>query len=162
METSGLLRLVEILGRETELLESLHEVLKLQQQGLVNCDVQMISDNVSRQIEILRQIEAIEVERSKIVALTDRDDQEGVKLETLIASAPDHISKKLSALRDSLKQVVSEIRKVNEQNQVLIRQSVSYVQRMLAEIAGEENPCGYGADGKVGLRMREMVIDRKV
>ncbi len=162
MESSQLLKLVEILGQETELLQNLYEVLKLQQDGLVRCDIKAITDNVSKQIEILKKIEGIEVERNKILSSLGQDADGGIKFEALIEYAPDYISRRLASLRETLREVVSQIRKVNEQNQVLIRQSLSYVQGMLREIAGEDDACGYGVDGKVGTKMRQIVIDRRV
>lgn len=162
MESSDLLRLVEVLGHEAELLEALYEVLKRQQDGLVESDIKMISDNVSRQIDILKEIESIEMERNNILSAIGKEVGAGIGLESLIESAPDYISRRLASLREGLREVVSQIRKVNEQNQLLIRQSLSYVQTMLKEIAGEDDACGYGADGKVGVKIREMVIDRRV
>lgn len=164
MDQRALEDMIDVLTREVDLLGRLHSVLQDQQAALVKGDVEAIRLSVEAQIEVLKTVAQLEERRkSAIRALEGSSDGEAVKLETLIADAPDSEASKLREIRTSLMEILEGIGNVNRHNNMLIGQSLSYIDSTLRMIAGEEESSKvYTADGRIKGTTGRIGIDNKV
>jgi flagellar biosynthesis/type III secretory pathway chaperone len=157
--------LIDALRDEVELLDKLHSVLCEQRSALAGGDTQQIRRTVEQQIAILKRVGALETKRQALLAgMTDlTGDGKLPSLSILIEHAAEADARHLRQTRDSLCRVVEGIGNVNRQNDMLIRQSLSYIDRMLRMIAGEDDSSRvYTVDGEVTCPTGRIVVDRKI
>ena len=165
MEANGFQRLIEILGEEVDLLRRLHSTLENEQQGLVNGDVESIQKYVESQISILSDVSRLEDERMATLRPLGPpgEESQASKLEMLIEGAPEQEAQSLQEIRASLREVLEGIGSVNKHNGMLISQSLSYIDRTLKMIAGEDSSSTvYTAEGRVTSRIGQIAVDRKI
>jgi flagellar biosynthesis/type III secretory pathway chaperone len=163
MKQSALEEMIDVLTREVDLLSRLHSVLSDQQAALVEGDVEAIRRTVEAQMDVLKYVAALEERRqSAIRALRESPDGEAVRLEAVISDAPESQAARLREIRASLREILEGIGDVNKHNNMLISQSLSYIDSTLRMIAGEEESSKvYTADGRIkGMTGRIGIDDR--
>jgi flagellar biosynthesis/type III secretory pathway chaperone len=165
MEQEALEHLIAVLSDETGLLRDLHATLAAQQQALVRGDVQEIKHTVEGQIAALSKIAKLERERISLLEAVqsgDHADTQAVTLNHLIEAAPEH-GRRLREVRAALKDVLEAIGTVNRHNGMLINQSLSYINKTLRMIAGEDTSSTvYTPDGGVTCPTGRLAVDRKI
>jgi flagellar biosynthesis/type III secretory pathway chaperone len=157
-------KLVDILSGEVELLTKLYSALKDEQDALVRGDAEGIKDGVEAQIGIIKDLAAVEEERRAIfkAMCPDESPDEDIKLGTIIDLAGGAQAEHLETMRASMRKVLKSLGEVNRQNDVLIRQSLSYVDRTLRALAGENAGSEvYGASGTLKSATGQIAVDRE-
>lgn len=164
MERRNLNRIIEILVEEVGLLGDLHSVLEAEQRALVDGRVEEIHRCVEKQISILDAVSRLEEGRLTVLdeagLPADGDDR---RLGNLIETAPEPEAGRLREIRAALRDVTQALGSVNKHNNLLISQSLSYIDSSLKLIAGEDASSKvYRADGSVTCPTGRIAVDRKV
>jgi flagellar biosynthesis/type III secretory pathway chaperone len=112
---------------------------------------------------VVREIAGLEEQRWAALVRISRDGGESTaRLSRLIEEAPEIEAARLSELRASLKEVLVAIGKVNRHNGMLINQSLSYIERALKAMAGEDGSSTvYTPEGEIKSRTGRIAVDRK-
>lgn len=130
--------LVEVMTAESDLAERLADVMKKQQQCLVNCDADGVAETVEQHQELLLPLEGLEQERERLArevwnAVAPEPASEGhpVNLTALLDYLGGSEAKKLSEISRRLLMNVETIMKINQANQYLIEHSRRFVRETL-------------------------------
>ncbi|WP_338834391.1 hypothetical protein MHLNE_07340 [Moorella humiferrea] len=110
--------LAEVLQAELDVVQELLGVCRQEQDALVADDIEAIRAAAGRKGELSRRLAVLEEERQQVVAGRPGTEE-------------------TEKLRSLLKQAVRELQEVNETNRLLARQSLAYVQKMLASLLPE-------------------------
>jgi flagellar biosynthesis/type III secretory pathway chaperone len=164
MERRDLELLVGVLAREVDLLQRLLATLGDEQRVLVAGDVGKIKESVEGQIDLVKQFAGVELERQAILKRINRDGRYGrePKMDKMIEDAGEQ-APALRELRGSLREVLAGLGAVNKRNHLLIRQSLSYIDRTIRLIAGEERSAKqYTPKGDLRAVAGNVAVDRKV
>ncbi len=164
MYSQDLAKVVDILTVEVDLLRKLQSALEEEQKALVRGDVEAVKDGVEGQIRFITDLAGLEEERKATFRALSTDGAPGseIKLDAIIELAGGPEAERLEAVRSSMREVLKSLGEVNRQNDVLIRQSLSYVNRTLRALAGE-NAGSEVYDAKGGLKSAtgQIAVDRK-
>jgi flagellar biosynthesis/type III secretory pathway chaperone len=164
LQSQDLSKLVDILTQEVDLLRKLHSALVDEQNALVRGDVEGIKQKVERQIEAIKSIAGLEEERRaafKSICPGQAPDSE-IDFETVVGFAGPEEAGHLDNIRSSMREVLKSLGEVNRQNDVLIRQSLSYVRRTLRALAGENAGSEvYTSRGALRSATGQIAVDRK-
>lgn len=165
MSEPELNELIEILTAEVDLLTRLHSILSKEQDALVTGDVDRIRRTVEEQISVLQEVAVLENRRTTV--LENIGGPEGTardgKLGTLIEQAFGEKADRLKEIRTSLRAMLEAIGTVNSNNGMLINQSLSYIDKTLKMIAGEDDTSRvYTSDGEVKCRTGQIVLNGKI
>ena len=164
MQSQDLSKLVDILSGEVDLLRKLHSALKDEQDALVRGDTDGIRDRVEAQIGIIKDLATLEHERQaafRTMCPGEPPDSE-IKLDTIIGLAGGEQAEHLQSMKESMRKVLKSLGAVNRQNDVLIRQSMSYIDRTLRALAGENAGSEvYNARGAVNSATGQIAVDRE-
>lgn len=164
MHSQDLSKLVDILSGEVDLLRNLYYALKEEQDALVRGDAEGIKDRVEGQIGIIKELAALEDERKAAFRAmcpeepTDSD----INFDTVLGLAGGEQAEHLERMRSSMREVLKSLGEVNRQNDVLIRQSLSYVDRTLRALAGETAGSEvYNASGALQSATGQIAVDQE-
>ena len=164
MQSQDLSKLVDILSGEVDLLRKLYSALKDEQDALVRGDAEGIKDGVEGQIGIITDLAGLEEERRAAfrgMCPEEAPDSE-IKLETIIDLAGGAQAEHLETMKSSMREVLKSLGEVNRQNDVLIRQSLSYVDRTLRALAGENAGSEiYNASGAIRSATGQIAVDQE-
>lgn len=127
---SNLKHLAEVIVTEAELTEQLVDIMKQQQEALVNLDSVAVENTVERQQELLLPIEGLEQERLRLtkeiwnsVAPAASTMSKSVTLTTLLEHLDNEEAKTLSTVGTRLQMAVLKMTSLNQSNQYLIDHS---------------------------------------
>lgn len=130
--------LIEVMAAESDLAERLADIMKQQQQCLVNCDAEGVAATVEQHEELLFPLEGLEEERERLtrdlwnaVAPEPAPDDRPVNLSMLLGYLDESDAKKLSDASSTLLTNVEAIMKLNQANQFLIEHSRRFVRETL-------------------------------
>jgi flagellar biosynthesis/type III secretory pathway chaperone len=164
MESRTVEDLTDILETEIELLRRLHALLAEEQAALVRGDVEKIRETVEGQIGVLSEISGLEDKRLSALAVLSPNgaSPEETKLQRIIEAAPQYAAR-LTSVRNALREVLEAIGAINGHNGMLINQSLSYIDRTLKSIAGEDPSSKVYTDrGELRCRTGRIAVDREV
>ncbi len=164
MRSQDLSKLVDILNGEVKLLKKLHSALKDEQDALVRGDAEGIRDRVEGQIGIIKDLAALEQERKVVFSAVSPEEGADyeIKFDTIIGLAGEAQAARLETMRSSMREVLKSLGEVNRQNEVLIRQSLSYVDRTLRALAGDTAGSEvYNASGALRSATGQIAVDRE-
>jgi flagellar biosynthesis/type III secretory pathway chaperone len=156
---------ISTLAREVDLLWRLCSVLEAEQRALVIGDVEHLREHVEAQIALIKEVAALEDERRRLVGdpLPRADSAGPVKLSELAEGAPDDEAASLDGVRAALREVLAALGKVNANNSMLIKQSLSYIDRALTMAAGEDTASSvYTPNGDVKCPTGQIALNRTV
>jgi flagellar biosynthesis/type III secretory pathway chaperone len=165
MHRLDLRALTAVLAREVDLLERLLAILQEGQAILVKGNVERIKEIIEKQINLVDQFAAVERERQAVLGNLNRDGRYGndVQMDLLIEEADGESASTLRSLRTSLREVLGKLGTVNKRNSMLIRQSLSYIDRTIRLIAGEDGSAKqYTASGDLRSIVGNVAVDRKI
>lgn len=164
MRSQELAKVVDILSQEIELLRKLHSALKGEQDALVRGQVEDIKDRVEGQMGVIRDLAGLERERRAAFKAICPDAAAGseIRLETIIGLAGGAQAEHLETMKSSMREVLRSLGEVNRQNDVLIRQSLSYIDRTLRALAGENASSEvYDSRGDLRSTSGQIAVDQK-
>lgn len=129
----NLTHLREVMATEAELSEQLLQLMKMQQQALVQLDSITVEQTVEREQELLLPLEALEQERVRLtkeimtVLAPQRQSEEPVHLNSLMSMLSAEDAHRLSDVRNRLYQACDQVQKINYANKYLIEHSRRFV-----------------------------------
>lgn len=144
-------RLLEIINEEVRLFHALLDALQSEQAALVADDLEGIERAGAAKVELVGRAQQAEGERLRLVRQLSEAlevDPERANLERLIAAVDSRHGEELARMRQVLLDLNQKIRRANENNAFLIRQSLRYTSRCLDILTGD--PGDRGIYGKFG------------
>ena len=149
-------RLVEVINEEVRVFHELLDCLHCEQQAIVDDDIDAMTATTARKTEYVILAQRLEVERLRLVRMLSEQlevDAEQADLQKLIAVIDSRHSEDLARMRQVLLDLNGKIRRTNENNAFLIRQSKRYTDRCLDILTGDPSDRGmYGKFGKTVKR----------
>ena len=161
-------RLVEVINEEVRVFHELLDCLHCEQQAIVDDDIDAMTATTARKTEYVILAQRLEVERLRLVQMLSEQlevDAEQADLQKLIAVIDSRHSEDLARMRQVLLDLNGKIRRTNENNAFLIRQSKRYTDRCLDILTGDPSDRGmYGKFGKTVKRTQnpKSVLNRTV
>ncbi|MBI92939.1 MAG: hypothetical protein CME05_06945 [Gemmatimonadaceae bacterium] len=161
-------RLVEVINEEVRVFHELLDCLHCEQQAIVDDDIDAMTATTARKTEYVILAQRFEVERLRLVRMLSEQlevDAEQADLQKLIAVIDSRHSEDLARMRQVLLDLNGKIRRTNENNAFLIRQSKRYTDRCLDILTGDPSDRGmYGKFGKTVKRTQtpKSVLNRTV
>ena len=161
-------RLVEEINEEVRVFHELLDCLHCEQQAIVDDDIDAMTATTARKTEYVILAQRLEVERLRLVRMLSEQlevDAEQADLQKLIAVIDSRHSEDLARMRQVLLDLNGKIRRTNENNAFLIRQSKRYTDRCLDILTGDPSDRGmYGKFGKTVKRTQtpKSVLNRTV
>jgi flagellar biosynthesis/type III secretory pathway chaperone len=139
-------------GQEHERYQELLEMIKEETEILKKCVLTDILDcNTKKERVLLSLNMALEMRKNalnKIAAHLHLD--KPVFMTQIIASAQDHIGKKLMDYQEKLADLITQINKINENNKRLITFSLSYINNTISYINSLTSSClNYSPSGQI-------------
>lgn len=125
--------LEEVMTTETELAESLIGILRQQQDAIVHSRADELASLVNRSEELLRPMETLEKERSRLAASLFNDmagHQTEITVDRLLARAGNSTPRLGSVIR-RLRDASHEILKINSVNKPLLEHSRQFIRHTL-------------------------------
>jgi flagellar biosynthesis/type III secretory pathway chaperone len=165
ISVADLRAVIGTLAREVDLLWRLCSVLEAEQQALIKGDVEHLGEHVELQMALIKEVAALEEERRALAGDPGPAGGDGkpMKLEALLDGAPDEEAASLNTIRTALREVVDALGRVNANNSMLIKQSLSYIDRALTMAAGEDTASTvYTPNGDVKCPTGQIVLNRTV
>ncbi|MBT3346358.1 MAG: flagellar protein FlgN [Gemmatimonadetes bacterium] len=149
-------RLVEVINEEVRVFHELLDCLHCEQQAIVDDDIDAMTATTQRKTEYVVLAQRLEGERLRLVRLLSEQLEvapEDANLQRLIDVIDSKHSEDLAQMRQMLLDLNGKIRKTNENNAFLIRQSRRYTDRCLNILTGDPSDRGmYGKFGKTVKR----------
>ena len=131
--------LIDLLEKETATFRLLLASLEAEQKALVENDTQGLEEAVETQKALTQRAATQEHDRVNIVrqiaALMDEDPQ-SLSVVRLIDLLDDPFSERLRTLRETLLDLQGDLRLINRQNSLLLKQSMKYVDKTLEALTG--------------------------
>jgi len=161
-------RLVEVINEEVRVFHELLDCLHCEQQAIVDDDIDAMTATTARKTEYVILAQRLEVERLHLVQMLSEQlevDAEQADLQKLVDVIDSRHSEDLARMRQVLLDLNGKIRRTNENNAFLIRQSKRYTDRCLDILTGDPSDRGmYGKFGKTVKRTQtpKSVLNRTV
>jgi flagellar biosynthesis/type III secretory pathway chaperone len=135
-----------MLGAHMKLIDATKE----KRSALVDGDMSALHSIIYRVNSCTDEIQQLEEERKRLVAEYMKEKgytSSAVTVEEVLAMMVDEEAKtRLNLIVSQLRDVIEEIRKINESNQQLIQSSLSYIQYSIGMFVSKEPSIGYGPE----------------
>ena len=160
-------RLTEILEKEISLHSGLLKLLKEEQTILVDLQFENLEENLLSQFDCVEQIKIQEEGRIKLVDEIKDTAGNGngeMNVDLILELVEDEREKeKLSYAKDRLKELLRDINKINDSNDFLIKNSLSFIEKNIKLILeGTDKEQFYGETNKKKKNVHGKVLDWKV
>jgi flagellar biosynthesis/type III secretory pathway chaperone len=158
-------RLGEILAGETRELRRLLDLLGEEQVALRKADAAAVMSSLRAQEATLSRIRVLEGERAQVLAALATPkglDPATLTLSRLVEAWPD-AAEALAAVREDLRALLDEVRRLNDRNAVLVRRGLGFVDRLVAHLAvalAPEHAPAYSAQGRTTTLPSLGLVDR--
>ena len=144
--------LIELLDKEMATLRLMQTSLEAEQKALLNNDIQGLDEAVETQRALTQRAATQEKARIKILyqmAPMLQENPKTLTLRRLIELADPPFAERMAKQREAMIALQEQLRKMNRQNSVLIKQSMKYVDKTLQILTGG-SPMGncYAKSGK--------------
>lgn len=123
-----------------------------QRQALIDNDVKALDKAIAGLEKFIRDIEALERRRQVVaaeIAIHFHLDPDSLAVSDLGGRLDERFFRTLMQVAASLQKVLLAIRSVNDQNAMLVTQSVHYVQKVLELVSTNVSGSGYGRQAAV-------------
>ena len=148
-------RLVEVINDEVRVFHELLDTLQQEQAAIVADDLPRIEQVSARKADGVARAQCLEGERLRLVrALSEAYEMDAARadLAKLIEIIDSRHAEELTRMRQVLLDLNGKIRRTNENNAFLIRQSLRYTARCIDLLTGD--PGDRGVYGKFGKNMK--------
>lgn len=156
-------RLVRIVAREAEHLDTLLQLLTAQQRFLVEGDLAEVEQNVQKQEEAIHLAGELEGERARLLkALAPQLDEQpqALSLARLSELLSGTYAQRIKQLRETLLSITGNIQRTRQQNEMLIGRSLYHVDETMRLIAGNDNTSPSYAEGKSAGGNGKPIVNR--
>lgn len=166
-QAPGVGRLVEVINEEIRVFHELLDTLQQEQAAIVADDLARIEELAAQKAEGVTSAQRLEGERLRLVRTLSESlevDPERTDLQRLIDVVEGRHAEELARMRQVLLDLNGKIRRTNDNNAFLIRQSLRYTERCIDILTGDPGDRGvYGKFGKNMKRARgNSVLNRTV
>ncbi len=125
-----LVRLTRMLEEEITLFQELLKFEKIKNESIVKQDIEKIKELTTNEEEYIETVEKLEEERERLVItlFNEYNIKDEKKLNNLLKVLPDNISikKRLEDYKDELIKHIKDLKKINEINNKLLKESVEF------------------------------------
>ena len=131
---SSISELIGIIHKEMRLLQNLLELVNEEQETLVRNDAEGLVDNLTRQEAFLHEADQLENQRLRLTERLSRKlrvTPEELSMSRLMDLVEEAHSTELGKLQQTLLEAYQKIGETNRNNELLIRQSMGYIERTL-------------------------------
>lgn len=161
-----ILQLIDVIQKEVEMFERLLKTMKEEQAALVGHDVEALERTVEVQRDLTEKAAALERARAEVVrSLCESmgEDPSVLTMKQIIEKVGAPHDERLGALRQDLLDLHEEIQRSNQQNALLVKQSMKYVDKSLQILTGEGPATGvYAKTGKVASETTSRAVLNEV
>ena len=163
MKSAQLDDFIDILNTELDLLSRLHAVLAEQQDALVAGQIDDISTGVEQQIAIVSEMARLEERREAVMDGLAQAGGDGPALEAILGVASENQAVRINGVVEGLRDALESLGTVNKRNGMLIRQSMSYIDRTVKLLASGGAPAEtYTAEGGIESPTREVALNKRI
>lgn len=134
-------RLTNHLNDEEAVLKATLECLAASRESLIGNDLDGFSHALGEQVEHNRKADELQNQRNQLLHEVGQELQiecSSISLREIAERLPSESSEALSETRERLQKLITEIKKYNLHNALLIRQSVDLTREVLAHLTKEE------------------------
>ncbi len=142
----NLQELITVLKKQENNLNDLHKVMLDKQNILINGDDELLNTSLIKEEKLLLKIQLTEENRLEIMQKLFEKyeiDHERYKLEILIEGLKDKVNDKIIKgillIEKRIKNIISEVTKVNSQNMLLIQQSRNLINETIRALINSSN-----------------------
>jgi len=151
-QLARLARFVELMEREIEAYSQMLEIEREKERAIVSNDPQLLLELLQREEPVVSRANTLEQQifdcRGRLAVAIGGHTR--MTLREMTALLPATQAEKLNSLRVALFGYAEEIRRINQMNYMLLRQSIEMLDEVIGAILGEQ-PCNtYARDGSVG------------
>jgi flagellar biosynthesis/type III secretory pathway chaperone len=163
MKNRQLEEFIGILNEELDLLSHLHSILTEQQDALIEGSAEKIKEKVESQISAVTQIAELEERRKSILREIVPADDTHDNLDTVLGIASGDQAERLSQTAVYLREALESLGLVNRRNGMLIRQSMSYIDKTIKLVAGADSAGEtYTPEGAIQSTTRQIALDSEI
>lgn len=159
--------LMDILLKGYEHYKRIYELVKSEQNILVNTDIEGLEGNLKEQQVILSFINKLEENRLQeleILGIYFGESPERLKLSTIADNVDQELSRELTELEVKFKSVIQEILNINKSNKFLINRSLQFLDKNIQVFFGALEEKGlYSPENSSGkpVQKRKSLVDWK-
>jgi len=156
-----------IIEKEYRLYKRVYELVKQEQNTLVNADIDALEENLHEQQEVIHTIDKLEVRRLReieAIGIYLAVEPEKLKISIIAQSINGELSRNLVELERKFKSVLQEILKINQSNKFLINRSLQFIDKNIQVFFGTvENKGLYSAENSAAKAHPKInyLVDRK-
>lgn len=157
-------RLLEHMRRQLESSRRLLEIVLLQSSAIRKQDVETVLSSLADVQAELAYRARIELEREQIlvsVATVQGIAPDAVDLETILRGVPVDEAAQARALSAELTGLLHEIKRVHDQNRILIRQELTFLDHLMRVLSNTPQ-AGYSPDGWSSAPQAHNVVNARV
>lgn len=144
-------KLITLLENTTDSYEILLEVLKEKQDVLLERDVDRLEEITEKERVLVDELQQLEEDRNQLWddLLDDGTDREEIPLNELLEHVSDGVADNVREIRVELKRAVRDVRRINQENMLLLENRISVYDEIFNMITGEgDKNKTYGPDSE--------------
>ena len=149
-DMSFLSKLSAHLKSELGIHRQLLQIAEGKRDTIVSGDIQAFSELLQKEQGVLSEGQKLRTQREALMeSIAGNLDVEvsALHMSHILERAPDPLRGELSGLQGSLRELLEELRKINERNMALIRQSLSFVKEIMQYVMGHNEAKTYSQNG---------------
>ena len=157
-------RLLEHMRRQLESSRRLLEIVLLQSSAIRKQDVETVLASLADVQSELAYRARIEIEREQILVAVAADQgvaPDTIDLETILRGVPADEAAQARALSAELTGILLEVKRVHDQNRILIRQELTFLDHLMRVLSNTPQ-AGYSPDGWSNVPPAHNVVNARV
>ena len=157
----------DIIEKEYTQYKRVYELIKNEQNILVNADLKQLEENLREQHTILGIINKLEVQRLQeleVVGIYVGQPPNTLKINTIVSMIPGPQTARLGEIEKKFKIIIQEILKLNKSNEYLINRSLQFIDQHVQVFFGAVEDKGMyrpGVQSQVPPK-NSCLVDRKI
>lgn len=151
--------LKEILNEELQIYKELSQITYEKTQTIIDNDTEFLDKITRREEELILEITQWEKKREELLNSWGLD--KNTPLNQIISNIPAEDKKELEEIKEELFKILKEIKERNELNNVLIRDSLEYIDFNINLLSNAKDPGTYGKGNK-NSNVNQSIFDKKV
>lgn len=166
--TEVITSLTKVLERETQIYTELLTLVKETQQALIDNHMDGLNKCLDAKQELLAKAAKLEEMRQnhldQLLEIFQLEREKG-NLTNLIERVPQEFKGKLTACQQQLQQLVDDINEINRQNEVLIKDSLKFIDYNMSILTGQEETRTYNnkpKDSEQKAKGKSIIFDQKI
>lgn len=159
--------LSDIIEKEYEQYKRVFELVRQEQNILVNADIDALEKNLQEQQAIMCTINKLEAKRLReieVIGIYLGVTPEKLKISNIAQNAPGELSQNLTDIERKFKSVLQEIIKINKSNKFLINRSMQFIDKNIQVFFGTVEDKGLYSPENAAVRAsskKNYLVDRK-